>query len=350
LGVLFIFVFVVFMGQFSRVFTYAAGFGADMFWVFNTMMYMVPDILVLSIPMAFQIAVLMTLTNMSQTGEIMALRSAGLSFSEISRPILVIACFLSLLMIALNSFLSPMGRHQVELSKQDIASKISKVKIEPKTFINIGDWDLFAEGTDNNKKTLSQVHLSRVNDKTALSTKINAASGKISVGRQGIELNLFKGQMQRMDSLETRKIITAEFDKYSVFIPIRQKSSSHRNIKASELTTTEILQALKEGGLTRVELTEYRPEPMERLALALSTIIFFFLSCPIAFVNNKKAGRTSAMIYSIIFIFAYFGFLTVGGDIGEKSSIWWLNYFAPILPVLVGIVCSVYLWHKKLSD
>ena len=112
LGVLFVFVFVVFMGQFSKIFTYAMTFGADMLWVFNTMLYMLPDILVLSIPMAFQIAILMTLTNMSQTGEIMALRAAGLSFKEISRPIFITAVLVSGLMFFFNRLFKPFGPPQ----------------------------------------------------------------------------------------------------------------------------------------------------------------------------------------------------------------------------------------------
>lgn len=171
IGVLFIFVFVVFMAQFSKIFTYAMTYGADMLWVLSTMVYMLPDILVLSVPMAFQIAILMTLTSMSQTGEIMALRAAGFSFIEIARPILIIAVVLSGMMIYLNGWLSPQGRHKVEEAKKDIASKISKVNIEPKTFIDMGDWDMFAEDVNKKQKTLSQVHLSRKNDETALSTK-----------------------------------------------------------------------------------------------------------------------------------------------------------------------------------
>lgn len=349
-GVLFVFVFVVFMGQFSKIFTYAMTFGADIFWVFHTVMYMVPDILVLSIPMAFQIAILMTLTNMSQTGEIMALRAAGLSFSEISRPILVSAIAACAVMFALNGFLSPIGRHKVELAKRDIASKISKVNIEPKTFIDIGDWDLFAEGVDKKHKTLRQVHLARKNDKTALSTKVNAAEGKINIGGSGISLDLFKGQMQRLDSLETRKIITAEFDKYSIFIPLQQKQEKRRNIKAAELTTPQIFDALKNEEITEKEFITYRPEPMLRLAMALAPLIFFFLSCPIAFVTDKKAGRAGAMIFSIVFIFSYFALLTVGGNIGEKAHISLLNYGAPLLPVIVGLAASWYLWRKRLSD
>lgn len=325
-------------------------YGADMLWVLSTMAYMMPDILALSVPMAFQIAILMTLTSMSQSGEIMALRAAGFSFKEIARPIFIVAVCLVFVMLALNSWLSPLGRAKVEESKEDIASKISKVNVEPKTFINLGDWDFFTEDVDKKHKTLSQVHLSRKNDDTALSTRINAATGKIAVGKAGVSLDLFNGQMQRVDSVESRKIITAEFDKYNLFIPLTFKAASKRTPKASELTTLQLIKRLRLGQDDPKRLADYRPEPVFRLSMALAPIIFFFLSCPVAFVTNKKAGRASAMIFSILFIFGYFGLITVGGNIGEKVPFWLISYTAPLLPVVVGLIVSKYLWRKRLSN
>ena len=340
------------MGQFYQIYTYYMNYGADMLWVFTTMLYMVPDILVLSIPMALQIAILMTLTSMGQTGEIMALRAAGFSFMEIARPVLVFALLLVFVMTALNGWLSPLGRHHVEMSKDDIASKISKVNIEPRTFIDLGDWDLFAEDVDKNNNVIYQVHLSRKNDDSALSTKVNASEGKVDIGSEGITLTLYKGQMQRVYSLESRKIITSEFNKYSVYIPLSQKPEDDRRLKAAELTTPALIKAIRNGraGLDDKQWREYRPAVTYRVSMALCPLIFFILSCPVAFITTKKAGRAGAMIYSLAFIFAYFGLITIGNSVAEKTNIIFLVYGAPFLPVIAGMAAGLYLWKKRLSD
>lgn len=349
-GILFVFVFVIFMGQFSRIFTYATDYGANMFWVISMMGYLLPDILVLSIPMAFQIAILMTLTSMSQSGEIMALRAAGFSFKEISKPIFITAALLSMIMIYLNGWFSPVCRHEVEESKKDIASRITKVNIEPRTFIDLGDWDIFVEGADKKGTVLEQVYLTRKKDNTALSTKVNAATGKLEFEKDGLILNLENGQMQRVDSLDSRKIITAEFESYDLYIPLSQKSGKKRDIKPAEMTTPQLIENIKAGTLTPKELKGSRPEPMNRLVMALSPIIFFFLSCPVAFVTDKKAGRAGAMIFSIVFIFSYFGLLTVGKNIAEKFTVAFIMYGGPAIALIAGAVCGYILWRKKLSN
>jgi len=348
LGVLFVFLFVVFMVQFSQIFTYAMQYGADMLWVLGTAMYLLPDILVLSIPIAFQIAILMTLTSMGSTGEIMALRAAGFSFGEIAKPILIMAIILFALMIWLTGWVSPHGRRRVQDAKEDIAAKITKVNIEPKTFISIGDWDLFAETVDKKTNTLGSVHLARRNDQNAFSTKVNAAHGKINIGRAGITLMLNKGQMQRLDARAERRIITAEFGTYTIYIPLSQKSASTRVPKGAELTTPQIIAALRSGEVPEGVAKTYRSEPAYRISLSLAVLVFFMLGCPAAFVTTKKAGRGAAMLFSIVFIFGYFGLLTLGDITGRMFA--FTAWFAPLLPALLGAVCGRYLWRKKLSD
>ena len=338
------------MGQITRIFTHAATYGADMLWVAATSMYLMPDILVLSIPMAFQIAIVMTLTSMSGSGEIMALRSAGFSFREIARPIFAAAIILCVVMIWLTGWVSPRSRHHVENAMDDIASRITKVNIEPRTFINLGDWDIFAETADKKTNTLGSVHLARKNDKTALSTKINAAKGKINIGRAGIDLTLSSGQMQRIDSQESRKIITAEFDTYTVFIPLTQKTGSARKLKEGELTTPQIFAAIRQGGLSDSALADFKVEPGYRVAMSLAVLIYFILSCPVAFITDKKASRATAMIFSIVFIFAYLGLLILGRVLLKSSPVDILAYGGPLLPVPIGLICGAYLWKNKLSD
>lgn len=349
-GVLFVLVFVVFMGQFTKIFTYAMNYGADMLWVMETMLYLLPDILVLSIPIAIQISILMVLTNMSQMGEIIALRSAGFSFIQIAKPLFVFSLFLTMVLFYFTGWLSPQGRHKAEAAKEDIASKISRINIKPKTFLDIGDWDLFAEQVDNKGKTLEQVHLSRKNDNSALSTKINALKGKISFNTQAITLLLTQGQLQRLDAKDPRKIVTAQFDSYKIAIPLVQQSQTKRRLKSSELTTPQIIEALKDKNLDAYSHAEYRPEILFRVSLALSPLIFFLLSCPFSFVITKKAGRAGAMVASLAFIFGYFGLLYLGASFGEKITYTPLAFSIPLMPVVVGLGAGLYLWRKKLSN
>ena len=61
-GVLGILTFVIFMNHFIRVMNMAMTYGTSWGWVFSSLLNLVPDVFCLSAPMAFQIAILLTLT------------------------------------------------------------------------------------------------------------------------------------------------------------------------------------------------------------------------------------------------------------------------------------------------
>ena len=348
IGILFVLVFVIFMVQFSRVFSYAMQYGANIFWVMGMTVYLLPDILVLGLPISFQIGLLMTLTNLSKTGEIIALRAAGLSFKEITKPIFYVSIFITLVMISLNGFFSPIALKNLERQKEEISSKISKISIEPRTFINLGDWELYTEEADAKRRNFTQIYLTKKNDNTALNTKINASKGKIETEGSNIKIFLTKGQMQRLEDEENNKIITAEFDKLNIFIPLIQKNDN-RELRPIEQTTPQLLQAIYTGTANKAYLNEYQSQPGMRLAWAFAPLIFFFLTCPVSFIKGKNTNKAGAMAWSVVFIAGYFGLLTVLRDMSEKLTVVPIALILPLLVPLLGFIIGKILWVKRLK-
>ena len=231
--------------------------------------------------------------------------------------------------------------------KDELSSKISKISLEPRTFINLGDWELYTESADSARRNFTQVHLTRKNDDTALNTKINASTGKITTEDNGIKILLNKGQMQRLEE-NNKKIITAEFDKFNFFVPLMQKTST-KELKPLEQTTPQLLKAIYTGNLNKEYLNEYQSQPGTRLSWALAPLIFFFLTCPVAFIKGKSANRAMAMAFSLVFILGYFGLLTVLRDISEKATNIPFALVLPLLTPLLGFIIGKILWNKRLK-
>ena len=145
IGVLGILTFVIFMNHFIRVLDMAMTYGTSFAWIVSSLLNIMPDVFCLSAPMAFQIAILLTLTNMSEQGELIALRAAGFSFKEIVRPLLCCAIILSVILVIMGNWLTPRSYKQFLNRRNEARSKITKVNLEPKTFLNLGEWDLYLE-------------------------------------------------------------------------------------------------------------------------------------------------------------------------------------------------------------
>ena len=178
-GVVGILMFVIFMNQFIRIMNMAMSYGTSWGWIASSLLNVMPDVFTMAAPMAFQISVLLALTNMSEHGELIALRAAGFSFKEIVRPLAFCAVALTVLLFFLSNWITPRSYKRLLDRREEARQKITKVTLEPKTFLNLGEWDLYLEELDEDTDVAQMIHLIRKKDDGALSTKVNATSGKV---------------------------------------------------------------------------------------------------------------------------------------------------------------------------
>lgn len=344
-GVVGILTFVIFMNHFIRVLDMAMTYGTGLGWIISSLLNILPDVFCLSAPMAFQIAILLTLTNMSEQGELIALRAAGFSFKEIIRPLLACAVILSVILVIMGNWLTPRSYKQFLNRREEARSKITKVTLEPQTFINLGDWDLYLEKLNPLTNAAELIHLIKKNDAGALSTKVNASSGKVILSDTAIGLQLKDGQMQRVDEKDPSSIIAANFDDYTMSISLLRERK--RSLRMGEMTTTKLLRRLKNDPLDKETANEYRTGISMRNVLALSPIILLFVSCPVGFSLGKRTNKGWGMLFSVIIIFSFYLLLTLGLSLGKKYT--WIAYPGPWLPVFTGIIAAYWLWKKRMN-
>lgn len=348
LGVVGILTFVIFMNHFIQIMNMAMYYGTSFAWILSSLLNILPDVFTLAAPMAFQIAVLLSLTNMSEQGELIALRAAGFSFQEIIRPMLFCAAVLSLLLVFSSNWMTPRSYKRFMDRKDEARQKITKVTLEPKTFMNLGEWDLYLEDLDEKSGIARQVQLIRKEiGGGSLSNKVNASAGKILLTDKAIGLELTDGQMQYIDAKDPASIIAANFKKYVMSISLTKQQI--RKPKVAELTTTKLLRQIYQNNepIEPELAAEYKVEISMRNVMALSPIILLFLSCPLGFSLGKRTNKGWGMLFSVIIIFSFYLLLTLGVSLGKKFEL--LAYVAPWLPVVVGLVVAKYLWKKRLN-
>ena len=344
-GVVGVLAFVIFMNHFIKVLDIAMTYGTGFGWIVSSLLNILPDVFCLSAPMAFQIAILLTLTNLSEQGELIALRAAGFSFKEMVRPLLACALILSGILVVMNNWLTPRSYKEFVNRREEAYSKITKVTLEPKTFINLGDWDLYLDELNNPSGEARMIHLVHKNDSGSLSTKVNASSGRVILTDTAIGLQLRDGQMQRISTKDPTSIVAANFDKYTLSISLLKART--RRLRVGEMTLTQLLRRLRKDPLTQTQINEFRTAISMRNVLALSPLVLLFVSCPIAFSLGKRTNKGWGMLFSVVIIFSFYLLMTLGLSLGKKYG--WLAYPGPWLPVLVGTGVGYWLWRKRLN-
>ena len=98
------------------------------------LVYTLPNIVVLTLPMSLLFGILIALGRLASDSELVALRSSGLSLTTLYRPIL----FVSLLFTAANAILMtsflPRGNHALQQLRLEIITETVAAQVEPRVF------------------------------------------------------------------------------------------------------------------------------------------------------------------------------------------------------------------------
>ena len=335
---------ILMMGYFVRLFDLAVLKGIPFAWVFQCFALLLPYLLGLAIPMAFLVALLLSLGHLSESGEVLAMRASGFSPGEILRPYLALSLALSALLLWSNHGLSPTGLRRFKDRFSLALAQVSELDPEPKTFVELGDWKLYAETVDRRRRRLAGV---RLFGSKGSAVTVNAKGGAYEVRRgEGIVLRLEDGEFSRANPQDPSRATVAQFNRYSVFIPAVPAAARRRNPDPQERTSRE-LWAMLDGPLLEPDRWEIESELSVRSAIAASPFVFYWIGFPLG-LRLEKRGRTWGFAFSLLIIFVYYGLAMLGLGLARKNGL--LAPLAPWMADAAGLAAGLGLARWRLRS
>ena len=246
------------MNHFLRLFNLALLKGISLFWILGCFARLLPYLLSLALPMAFLVAILVTLGQLSEQGEVMALRASGFSFLDLTWPFLGMAVACSLLLLVLNHRAAPAGFHSFRKQYQVAAQQISKVELQPGSFLRLGPWKLYARRADPDTGRLRDVYLVRAG-KSDSGLRVNAREGLITLAPgRSLDLELSDGTLQ-LPNKNPEKFTAGRFARYRLSVPVAGTPQGKPSLDIPEITSAGLRERIAEPlGLTdtRYDVTD----------------------------------------------------------------------------------------------
>ncbi len=335
-----VFTGVLMMNQFLRLFNLAVMKGISPLWILGCFARLTPFIFSLAVPMAFVVALLLTFGQLAEGGEIMALRSCGFSFLEMTWPLLAAATLLSGALLYLNHKASPEGYHSFRNQYALAAQQIARVELEPNTFLQLGPWKLYARSVDPDTGRLVGVYFVRIKGGTV---RIEASRGQLTVQKgRGVTLQLEDGDLLLPNPDPTR-FTSGRFRLYSVEVPTTGGFMPPRNLDIQEMNSWTLHRAILAKETEPLHRVEYAVEIAMRSASALSPLIFFWIGAPLGLTLGRHS-RSRGFVIALAVLFAFYGLTALGIGLGRRRAA--LASYAPWIPDVVGVALGVYFTRK----
>jgi len=334
---------VLLMNHFLRIFNMAVMKGISPLWIAGCFTRLLPFVLSLAVPMAFLVALLITLGQLSEGGEITALRASGFSFAEMTWPFLAVALALSGLLLYLNHKASPEGFHSFRNRYDAAAGQLARVEIEPRSLLRLGPWRLFAQKADAPTGRLEGVYLVRQDASGGI--RISARRGRLGlVEGKAAALELEDGELQ-LPNQDPERFTSGRFRRYRVEVPL-SGARAQRVPDMQELSSLRLKALLRESGTSPQHRVEYAVELALRSSAALSPFVFFWVAAPLGLWMGRYS-RGMGFALSLAILFGFYALIALGVSLGRQHAS--LAGSAPWLADSAGLVLGAVLTRHLLA-
>ncbi len=324
--------------------------GFSFYFLFKTLVFLIPNIFSMVLPLAFLMATLLSLGQLSGDGEIMAMRAGGYSFKEILTSLLASSLVVVFLLVFITNWFGPLSLKKSNDYVLAMVNKITKLELRAQTFQKISDWEIYSDEVDNKAQKLLNVKLSRTFKKSDNNSlwllKIDAKEGSYRIIKEkGLLMKFGNGRFNQVDFKNNETLVHGTFKAYETLIPFFSKSTLNRKLYPKEMQSFELLDKIKANALSQSMLMKYKVDFITRFTMVLSPVIFFLIGAPLGLLLEKK-GKAMGFSLTLLIIFIYYGISVISMALAKKHGIFfpWILYVPPIL----GFAAGAYIWRAKL--
>lgn len=330
---------ILFLGKLSSLLDTIFSFGVSLDDFLRISIYLLPSLLLFSIPMASNLGVIIAFTRMTGDNEILALKAAGISLHQLLIPVIIVAIFTTGLTGLVSTTLIPHSSVALKQTFYQLAREKIEHGIQAKEFSDsIKDVVIYVEQVDKRTRQWQGVFISDQRDKHNPVTII-AQSGNLNADleKMTVSLLLKKGSIHRHEADTSQ---TIHFGSYNLQLPLTADPPIHKGHK-KELAPAELqakaveLQTSAEAAKDprhKTNLTEQSISLLiefhKRFALPVGCLILTILALPLAL--QSKPGRSKVGLpLGLFFFFAYYIMLSFAKSMAETSGL-------PVGPVMWG--------------
>lgn len=291
--------------------------------IIKMLLYKLPELLVLSLPVAVLFSVFLALGRLLHDQEIVAMQSAGYSLKRIVIPILIIGLLVGLFDLFINDRVAPWGNHQYQNIIRQMIYKGQTPKIRSDTFFKgIKNRFFYISHYDREKDIMENIMIYDLTggfELEELSGKfpkvITAKRARWSGSKWHLEEGVIhkyddQGDLQYKVRFESMEIEIGRDLQYFF-----AEERTPRSMSLSELKRK--IKALKDSGLNYNNmLVEYH----SKISIPLAAFIFALFGAPLSLMFGKRS-KAIGIVIALLLVVMFQGTLLWSQTLGRRGII-----------------------------
>ena len=318
LGLL-VFTFVIFIRQLANLLELVVRHNVPLRDMVTLFILPVPNILVMTIPMAVLVGTLIGLSRMAADGEVIAARAVGIGLSNFVRPVLMLAVAGWAVALWMSLFLSPQAARKMNRMETGLKASQVPYEIQPRVFIEqFPNQLLYLEDVTGSRSTWRGVFIADTSQHDQV--KVTLAESGVLVNepnRSRFVLHLEQGTTHEFDPQHPEEYSIGSFTDTEIPISVDQRGSGAEARRTPPyLDVTQLWELIKSPGGDRAALVELH----YRFALPIAAIVLSLVGIPLG-LSTRKGGNAVGWILAIGLVFIYYILFIFGLSFAKQGRV-----------------------------
>ena len=306
--------------------------------------YRLPEVIVMTIPMSSLLSTLLGMSTLNGGSELIALKSLGIPFTRILRPVFTASVMISLIGFGLNETVVPFGAIAADrLMKFEIMKHQASV-LQEKVFLrDEQDGKLkrvfYIDVLDPEKGVISGIMMHEFDDNGRLSQTLNARRGMWQDNQWWVE----DGRMYEIDrDGEIRLLIRFERQRLALRISPEQLQNSTR--RPTDMSAHELWGYINQMDRNNSQLAQLWVMFHLKTAVPWACVIMAVLGASFGAARRGRSGGGVGFGISVVIVFAYYVVMSLCRAFGEAGAL--PPFIAGWGPNLIFLVAALYFARK----
>lgn len=385
-----IFTFVLLMDWVLELVELVVNKGVKIDVILELLVYILPSLLVLTLPMAVLVATLTAFGRLSTDSEITALKASGISLYALYMPVLIFSAIVGIITFIIYAWALPWGNYQFLLKYAELARTNASIGLRAQVFESaFPGLDIYIDEIAESENTFTGVMISDARDAENPQI-IFARRGRLIRDEEAMRviLRLEDGVSHPKDTeTMSKKYQIVEFPALDIVLSLQtvpgEASSiplTARNMGISQLLEQIVLHKQRDkNGLHSPEAdvapapavsvsaacrlipqilwdsfvlighssTPYLMELHKRFSFPMACLVFGLLGTPLG-IQSRRAGKSGGYAMSLGLLIVYYIFMASGESLGYglKIPVFFAIWMSNILLSAVGGLLLVRAAHR----
>jgi len=318
-----LFTFVLFMRDLGPILELVVRNSASFTDVVKIFLYMLPNVLTVTIPIAVLVGILLGLSRLASDSEVTAMRACGVGVFTFVRIVAIMAATGWLLGLFNTMYVAPKATSALLQLEDSLKSSQASFEVQPRVFYeDFRNYVLYVQDVraGSSASLWHRVFLADLTQPASPLITTAEQAVVINGGDQSLHMRLRDGQQHQIAANDPNQYNISTFGEMDLPIQINAQDDTHLGRSDSPIlaaSNSELWARSRNGEPeSRAALIELN----KRLSYPAACLVLMLVAVPLG-LSSKRGGKSTGFVLTIVLVFIYYFFSSVGVALTRQQKI-----------------------------